>query len=423
MGKSGGGGSSHQTTTSKMEPWQAAQGQLKDVISEVANQYQRTGGATPEWIEKQFPDLTPEMRSSLSALASSGQITNVAGQLENTMKAGQAGAATAQQQMQQAATGGQDITAQQVGNLSSSLYDEEGVREQKKELAEDLQKQYATNVQSLNQQAVEGGNMGSSRAGVAQGVLAAGEQESLARGAAQIETTARNTAQQQAIGILGQNVNTRTQAAGALGNLGLSQQQLGSQSAQLYQQALQNQFTAAQTGQAQKQAEAENNYYNAYGAQNAGWENLARYQSMMTQLGGLGGTSTGTATGGQSAGGTSRAMGALGGAASGAAIGSAFGPIGTGVGAVAGGVIGAFSDATLKDRVKLIGKTSDGEAVYDWKWNDKAKKKGLKGSASGVLAQRVAKDKPQAVGKRGGALTVDYDQTSVKTPKGQKNKK
>lgn len=421
MAKGGGSAPSKTTTTTKMEPWAAAQGELKNVISEVANQYQRTGGATPEWIQKNFPDLTPEMQQSLSALASSGQINNIADQLAGQMGAGQANMAAASQGFQDQAAGKYNITGQQVNDLASELYDSDLVKNQKQQLGEDLQRQYIGNVHSLDQQATASGNIASSRAGVAQGTLAAGEQQALAQGSAAIENSARQAAQSQAMGILGQNVNTQTGAFGALGNLGSGQMQMGAQSAGLYQQALSNQFTAAGVGQQQAQQKAENDYYNSYGAQNAGWENLARYQNMMTQLGGMGGSQAGTATGG---GGSkpNAMMGALGGAASGAAIGSAFGPIGTGVGAVAGGLMGAFSDATLKDRVKLVGKTSTGDNVYDWQWNGKAKKKGLKGKSSGVLAQDIVKTKPEAIGKRDGALTVDYDQTSVKTPKGQKKK-
>ena len=247
--------------------------------------------------------------------------------------------------------------------------------------------------------------------------MAGNEQEALAKGASAIEIAGRQAAQQQAIGIIGQNTATRSSATGALANLGMQQSQLGAQSAQLYQQALQNQYTAAQTGQQQAIQKAENDYYNRYGAQNAGWENLSKYQNMMTQLGGMGGSSTATQKA-PTGGGQSTAMGALGGAASGAAMGTAIMPgWGTAIGAVAGGVMGAFSDATLKDRVKLVGKTQKGDNVYDWQWNGKGRKKGLKGKSSGVLAQNVAKTKPQAVGKRDGALTVDYDQTSVKKPK------
>ncbi|MCS5737365.1 hypothetical protein, partial [Herbiconiux daphne] len=87
------------------------------------------------------------------------------------------------------------------------------------------------------------------------------------------------------------------------------------------------------------------------------------------------------------------------------------GPWGAVAGGVIGGVSGLFSDAELKDNIKLKGKTKSGDAVYDWEWNEKGKKKGLKGKSTGVLAQRT----PDAVaGKRQGALTVDYDKTSVK---------
>lgn len=72
--------------------------------------------------------------------------------------------------------------------------------------------------------------------------------------------------------------------------------------------------------------------------QNAEWDNLSRYASMMNGLPDFSST-TQTSTGGQ---GTNRAMGALGGAAAGAQLGSMLGPWGTGIGAILGGGAGLF---------------------------------------------------------------------------------
>ena len=72
--------------------------------------------------------------------------------------------------------------------------------------------------------------------------------------------------------------------------------------------------------------------------QNADWENLQRYASLMSGLPSFT-SSTQTTSGGA---GQNRAMGALGGAASGASMGSMFGPWGTAIGAGVGGLFGLF---------------------------------------------------------------------------------
>ncbi|MFW3388126.1 UNVERIFIED_CONTAM: hypothetical protein RF648_19240, partial [Kocuria sp. CPCC 205274] len=141
---------------------------------------------------------------------------------------------------------------------------------------------------------------------------------------------------------------------------------------------------------------------------NAGWENLQKYLAITSGIGGAGSTASSTQSAG---GGASKGQSALGGAMSGAAAGAAIGgPWGAVAGGVIGGVSGLFSDATLKKDIKLKGKTKAGDDVYDWEWNEKGKKKGMKGKATGVLAQRT----DAVAGKKQGALMVDYDKTSVK---------
>ena len=133
------------------------------------------------------------------------------------------------------------------------------------------------------------------------------------------------------------------------------------------------------------------NWFNKVGQQQQGWANLGNLANIAGSIGSMGGTSTGTAK--QSGGGNSTFNNILGGAST------------------AAGIYGALSDASLKKKVKKTGKSKDGTNTYSWEWNDSAKQKfGLEGKDSGVLAQDVAKKKPNAVKREPfkGKLTVDY---------------
>lgn len=119
--------------------------------------------------------------------------------------------------------------------------------------------------------------------------------------------------------------------------------------------------------------------------------------------GNMGGTST--ATGSQTAPG-----------------GSSTGSILGGLGSLAGG-IGTImtSDKTLKKNIKKKGTAETGGkevGLYEWEWNKKGEKKGLKGKSEGVLAQEVKKVNPEAVVKDSeGDLAVDYSKVSKKKKK------
>ncbi|MCS5737510.1 hypothetical protein, partial [Herbiconiux daphne] len=161
--------------------------------------------------------------------------------------------------------------------------------------------------------------------------------------------------------MLQQNNATRTNAIGALGSLGMQQAQLGATAANLYQQGLQNQYTAAQAQQQQAINQAQNQWFNQQGASQAGWTNLARYQSVVAGIGGMGGQSTSTATAPSSGGGLFNQV--LGGASTVAGMGQSFGWWGG-------------SDATLKGKVRLKGRTKSGDKDYDWEWNARGRKLG-----------------------------------------------
>jgi len=63
------------------------------------------------------------------------------------------------------------------------------------------------------------------------------------------------------------------------------------------------------------------------------------------------------------------------------------------------------SDARLKDNIRRVGKTNDGQNIYAYDMGDGKTQLGL-------MAQEVLKRKPEAVGQRNGYLTLDYDKAT-----------
>jgi hypothetical protein len=82
------------------------------------------------------------------------------------------------------------------------------------------------------------------------------------------------------------------------------------------------------------------------------------------------------------------------------------GNLSTGVGQQSGGTTtttqGSNSDRRLKEDIKQVGETFDGQPIYVYRF------KGEEKSQLGLIAQEVEKTHPDAVGERNGYLTVDY---------------
>lgn len=67
---------------------------------------------------------------------------------------------------------------------------------------------------------------------------------------------------------------------------------------------------------------------------------------------------------------------------------------------------GIFSDERLKQDIRPVGETYDGQQIYTYKY------KGSPQTHMGLMAQEVEKDHPEAVGLAGGYKTVDYDKAT-----------
>lgn len=398
-------------STTESSPWAPAQGQLKDILNDAQKQYEATGGLDGNWIDKQFPDLTDEMKQSLLNLSESGNLKQVTDSINKITSSSADNVNQASSALSGIASGG--VSGEQINQLASQLYDSDTVRSQVGSLTDNAMKNYDRQVQGLNQSATSSGNMGSSRAGVAQGVMAGETNKAIAQGTADIQNNARTNAYGQAISTLQNNQSNSLNAANSLGSLGMNQGQLQAGNAGIYQNILQNEATSANTTQTQAQGKADNDWFNQVGQSNAGWDNLSKYLQMVGSVGGMGGTSTSTGTTTSSGGG---------------GLGGAFNQV-LGLGSTAAGIIGAggaagwWSDASMKKNVKRTGKTKDGTSTYKWDWNKSGKDEGMSGKGSGVLAQQLAKEKPEAVSKSiNGKLSVDYDKTEV-SPKNSKKKR
>lgn len=67
---------------------------------------------------------------------------------------------------------------------------------------------------------------------------------------------------------------------------------------------------------------------------------------------------------------------------------------------------GFFSDERLKENIKAVGKTFDGQTIHSYNY------KGDPRTQIGLIAQEVQKHHPEAVGVAGGYKTVDYDKAT-----------
>ena len=387
MGKLTGGGSGGSSTT-ESKPWAPAIPLLEKILSNAGDLFDKQGGINAEWIDKEVADLTPEMQQAVKDMLNSDQLKQTIGNITQAGQQGLSGIGQASGMLGGLAQ--QGVTGEGINKLAQELYDSDLVKSQKESLGKDLEHGLNKRVQGINQQAAGTGNMGSSRAGVAEGVATGETADAYASGAAGIENAARTSAYSQALGTLQGNQSTALGAAGALGQLGLGSGGMMAGVGGLQNQVLQNQLTGAGILQGQQQNVANNNWFNATGQQNMGWDMLGKLTGIAGGIGGMGGTSTST----QSQGKGSLFNQVLG---AGATLGSAF----------------LMSDISTKKKIKKKKeKTEKGSDQYTWEWNKSAEKRGgKKGKSSGVLAQAVAKDKPDAVkeDKKTGRLAVNYD--------------
>lgn len=220
-----------------------------------------------------------------------------------------------------------------------------------------LQQQQGQQLAEQQAQAIKGGAFGGERAGLQRAQLQG--QQNLALGQAiaplyqQGYGQAVQTAQQQQ-GVVAQDLARQMQAGQQVAGLGTGAQQAALQGAQA-------QLAAGQVGQQTQQA-----------------QDTAQYQQFLQQRG------------------------------YDFQVAQFLANIAMGTGALSGSTTtstqpgGFFSDKRLKDDVREIGETHDGQPIYSYKY------KGDDRTQIGLMAQDVEKKHPDAVGLMGGYKTVDY---------------
>lgn len=383
MGKLfGGKGSGSSTTTT--EPWGPAKDILEGLLGNAQDLFDKQGGINQEFIDKEIADLTPEMQEAINGMLNTDKFKDWAQQGSDALQQGMGGIGQGSGIL--GGLGGQGITSEDINSMAKDLYNSEMVQSSKEQLGKDIEGGLNKRVQGLNQQASGSGNMGSSRAGVAEGVAIGEASDAYASGAAAIENNAMNQAYGQAIGTLQGNQSTALGAGQALGQLGLGSVNGLTGMSGIYQQGLGNALTGAGMLQQYQQGVLNNKWFNATGAQNQGWNSLNNLLGVAGNIGSMGGTTTGPSGGG----GAGAAGGLL-----------------NGVGSImsGGASAGWWSDARLKDKLELVKEAHtrydlEGMAypvpnLYKWEWNDLALNLFIEHgfseapAAFGVLAQEL----------------------------------
>ncbi|MGL5964467.1 MAG: tail fiber domain-containing protein [Fusobacteriaceae bacterium] len=353
MGSKNSGGSSTTTTN----PWGPAQGALESILGQAGELFDKQGGINTEWLDKEIADLNPGLQQTIKDMVNTDGFKKMADNITNATQQGMSGIGQATGMLGGLAQTG--ITADDINKMAGELYDTKLVGSQKESLGKELEKGLNKKVQGINQSATASGSMGSSRAGVAEGVAIGDTAEAYATGAAGIENAARASAQGQALQTLTGNQQTALGAAGAMGNLGIGSGnlQIGGMNSLLGAQ--QGALGAGSLLQDYNQNILNNKWFNQQGQQNIGWDQLNKYLGIAGSIGSMGGTSN-----------TTQQQGS----------GNMFGQL-LGAGATIGGAF-LKSDRRLKNNIELVkpahtrinqdGKEYQVPNLYKWEWNDLA---------------------------------------------------
>jgi hypothetical protein len=229
----------------------------------------------------------------------------------------------------------------------------------------------AQQLAGLKGQAIQSGAFGGDRSRFAQAELA--RQQGLAGG--QVIGGLLNQGYGQALTGAQQNVQNMMQGGNMLGALGQSAQQSILQGAQA-------QMAAGAQQQATEQAGLQAMYDQFLQRQSYPYQQAQFYANIAQGIGaGAGGTTSQTPAAPSFG---SQILGGL------TAIGSIFGP----------------SDERIKENIKPVGKTNDGQTIYKYNF------KGSPKTEIGLIAQEVEQRNPEAVASLGGIKMVDYDKAT-----------
>lgn len=352
MGVSIGGSNSSSSNTSTSSSW------LLDLLKPMISGAISGVGTIPENVLAGMTDAQKEALDKLTQGQDWSGMQQGAGQLGSWAQ-GQMGNANNMQN--QGMADYRDIMDKLQGggfnDMVNNMYNSDLVQAQKENIGKDIQSGLNKSVQALNQQSSGSGNMGSSRAGVAQGVMTGEAMDAYAKGAAGIESNAWNTAVQSAGQQAGQmmqgalgGINSGNQMFGQAGNMFNSSMGWGSNIMGGMLQDTTNKFQAGSIQQQWNQAQIDNDRLNQMIKNNP---QLAQLQLLLPIIGGTAG---------------------WGGTTSGSGSNSGFQ-----WGANANLSNPAKSDARLKDNVETITEAREFEVdgvihklprIVSWKWND-----------------------------------------------------
>ncbi|WP_438516057.1 hypothetical protein [Cetobacterium sp.] len=190
------------------------------------------------------------------------------------------------------------LTAEGIYNTAQGLVNHDLINSQTAALKDAVSEGLAGTVQGINQRAVAGGGMGSSRAGVAEGVATEGAAKAIAQGSAAITGAATDKAVQAAIQS-GMNQLSGLGQLGSQGNNMYGQGQAGIMGGVAgNRQDLLDKLGAGGMWQSEEEKKAAIDRYNEMIKQNPSLAALGELGPLILQFAGLGGTSntTGSST-------------------------------------------------------------------------------------------------------------------------------
>lgn len=370
------GGEKKTTTDSK--PWEPQGNALKDIFNKAGSIYSSQEG-TPWYTGDLYEGMDPQTVAAINSLVSKAstqgqqsadQITGTGQQLADPSKL-----QGAMDQFSAAASA--DPTQSNIA-AATAYANNPAINGMIDAASRDVTRNlYEGQIPSIDRAASAGGNINSSRAGVAQGIAMRGAQDQIGDISASIRGDAFNRglalaegarstnlgAMGQSAGLYGDSLNTGLNALTSGNNLSLANYGAAIDASKMFQQDRQGQLDAdfmRWQGNDTRATDLLNRYYGIIGANN--W----------------GGTQTTTEKN------SGNIFGKLVGAASTAAS------------------LGLFSDPRLKENIVKVGELEDGLGVYeyDYIWGE---------HSQGVMADEVENLRPWAMGPTlGGFKTVNY---------------
>lgn len=369
------------TSSSSSSPWAPAQDSLKEILGDISSWYDQAQNTGYISSTGDLGSIYSDYLNGLSGISSNAQAgaSNLLSQSDAANQLASSGYANL-------ASGGLNTSTADIASQAGALVNNDLLQSQidavNRGIQQNLTEQQFT---GIDRNAVGSGNLGSSRAGVAQAIAARDASQQMADNASSIRSTAYqnaiNTAQNQA------NQNTANQISGIAGNANLGAS-LASQAGSYGANSMGGLSPLLESAQLNQTITAANQA-DQIGSRDY-LANLIQQYYLPTSatIGGLGGTTTGK----QTTPGSSMFNSLLSGASA------------------ASNIYSNFSDVRLKDNIKKIHTDADGLNWYSWDWKPEAKSIVGNQDTYGVLAQEVAEMFPNAVHKdeATGFLKVDY---------------